>query len=79
MTLRSNVSGLVLRAASTLAARMDGVRHVSVPLPPGAVDAFFCADRFHPSPYGYALWGAELGRAAAWPGVLPNLPCDPSS
>lgn len=53
------------RAAARLAAEMDGVRHVSVPLPPGAVDDFFCADRFHPSPYGYSLWGAALGRAAA--------------
>ncbi len=53
------------RAAARLAAQMDAVRHVSVPLPPGAVDDFFCADRFHPSPYGYALWGAELGHAAA--------------
>jgi lysophospholipase L1-like esterase len=53
------------RAAARLAAEMDDVRHVSVPLPPGVVDDFFCADRFHPSPYGYALWGAALGRAAA--------------
>lgn len=53
------------RAAARLAGEVDAVRHVSVPLPPGTVDAFFCADRFHPSPYGYALWGAELGRAAA--------------
>ncbi|HYR06179.1 MAG TPA: SGNH/GDSL hydrolase family protein [Longimicrobium sp.] len=53
------------RAAARLAGEMDAVRHVPVPLPPGAVDAFFCADRFHPSPYGYALWGEALGRAAA--------------
>jgi lysophospholipase L1-like esterase len=53
------------RAAARLAAEMDGVRHVSVPLPPGAVDDFFCADRFHPSPSGYARWGAALGGAAA--------------
>jgi lysophospholipase L1-like esterase len=53
------------RAAARLAREMDAVAHVSVPLPPGAVDDFFCADRFHPSPHGYALWGAALGRAAA--------------
>lgn len=53
------------RAAVRLVAEMDGVRHVSMPLPPGAVDDFFCADRFHPSPCGYALWGAALGGAAA--------------
>jgi lysophospholipase L1-like esterase len=53
------------RAAARLAREMDAVAHVAVPLPPSAVDDFFCADRFHPSPYGYALWGAALGRAAA--------------
>lgn len=53
------------RAAARLAREMDAVAHVSVPLPPGAVDDFFCADRFHPSPYGYARWGAALGHAAA--------------
>jgi len=53
------------RAAARLAGGMDDVRHVSVPLPPGAVDDFFCADRFHPSASGYARWGAALGRAAA--------------
>ncbi len=53
------------RAAAQLAAEMDAVRHVSVPLPAGAVDDFFCTDRFHPSPSGYARWGAALGRAAA--------------
>ena len=53
------------RAAARLAVQMDAVRNVSVPLPAGAVDDFFCADRFHPSPHGYALWGAALGRAAA--------------
>lgn len=53
------------RAAARLAAELDAVRHVAVPLSPGAVDDFFCADRFHPSPYGYARWGDALGRAAA--------------
>jgi lysophospholipase L1-like esterase len=52
------------RAAARLAMEMDAVRHVPMPLPPGRADDFFCADRFHPSPHGYALWGAELGRAA---------------
>jgi lysophospholipase L1-like esterase len=59
---------LLDRAAARLAEQMDGVRHVPVPLPAGAADAFFCGDRFHPSPRGYAQWGAALGRAAA--GVL---------
>lgn len=53
------------RAAAHLAAGMDGVLHVPVPLPAGAADAFLCADRFHPSPHGYAQWGAALGQAAA--------------
>jgi lysophospholipase L1-like esterase len=53
------------RAAARLAAEMDAVLHVSVPLPAGGVDDFFCGDRFHPSPHGYAQWGAALGRAAA--------------
>lgn len=53
------------RAAGRLAAEMEGVRHVRVPVPPGAVDGFFASDRFHPSPHGYAQWGAVLGRAAA--------------
>ena len=53
------------RAAARLAGTMEAVRHVSVPLLPGTVDDFFCADRFHPSPHGYAQWGAVLGRAAA--------------
>ncbi|HEX6040967.1 SGNH/GDSL hydrolase family protein [Longimicrobium sp.] len=53
------------RAAARLAAGMDAVHHVPVPLPPEDEARFFCTDRFHPSPYGYALWGAALGRAAA--------------
>ena len=53
------------RAAGRMAAEMDAVRHVRVPLGAGSVDDFFCADRFHPSPRGYAQWGAELGHAAA--------------
>lgn len=53
------------RAAATLAAEMEAVRHVAVPLPASAVDDFFCDDRFHPSPHGYAQWGGALGRAVA--------------
>lgn len=53
------------RAAVRLAGEMDAVRHVPLALEPGSVEHFFCADRFHPSPQGYAVWGAELGRAAA--------------
>jgi lysophospholipase L1-like esterase len=53
------------RAAARLAGEMEAVHHVPVPLPPAEVARFFCADRFHPSPHGYAQWGAALGRAAA--------------
>lgn len=53
------------RAAARLAWQLDAVHHVPVPLPPEEVARFFCADRFHPSPHGYAQWGAALGRAAA--------------
>ena len=53
------------RAAARLAGQMDAVHHVPLALAPGTVEHFFCADRFHPSPQGYATWGAELGRAAA--------------
>lgn len=56
---------LLDRAAARLAREVDGVRHAAMPLPPGAVDGFFCEDRFHPSPAGYAQWGAALGQAAA--------------
>ncbi|HEX6911468.1 MAG TPA: SGNH/GDSL hydrolase family protein, partial [Longimicrobium sp.] len=53
------------RAAERLAGQLNAVRHVHVPLPPAEVDGFFCPDRFHPSPRGYAAWGAALGSAAA--------------
>jgi lysophospholipase L1-like esterase len=53
------------RAAARMAGEMEAVRHVRVPLPTGPVDAVFCGDRFHPSPLGYAQWGAALGQAAA--------------
>jgi lysophospholipase L1-like esterase len=53
------------RAAARLSARLEGVHHAPVPLPPEEVGRFFCEDRFHPSPHGYAQWGAALGRAAA--------------
>jgi lysophospholipase L1-like esterase len=56
---------LLDRAAARMAAAMEGVHHVSVPLPAAEVDAFFCGDRIHPSPRGYAQIGAVLGRAAA--------------
>jgi lysophospholipase L1-like esterase len=56
---------LLDRAAARLAAETAAVRHVSVPIPAGQADGFFCGDRFHPSPHGYAQWGAALGRAAA--------------
>jgi lysophospholipase L1-like esterase len=53
------------RAAARLAGELEAVHHIPVPLPPEEVARFFCADRFHPSPHGYARWGAALGRAAA--------------
>lgn len=58
-------AALLDRAAARLAAEMEAVHHVSLALAAGSVDHFFCSDRFHPSPAGYARWGAELGRAAA--------------
>ena len=58
-------AALLDRAAVRLAGEMEAVHHVSLALAPGSVEHFFCADRFHPSPHGYAVWGAELGRAAA--------------
>lgn len=60
------------RAAARLARQMDGVHHLHMPLDAGSVDRFFCADRFHPSPHGYGVWGAELGRAAAAALDLPS-------
>lgn len=53
------------RAAARLAGEMAEVRHVSFALAAGSVDDLFCRDQFHPSPLGYARWGAELGRVAA--------------
>lgn len=46
-----------------LAARLENVRHVSVNVPEG--DHWFCSDRFHPSPEGYAFWGMALGQVLA--------------
>jgi lysophospholipase L1-like esterase len=54
------------RAAITWARGHTAVRHV--PHPPVAradVPVMFCADRFHPSASGYALWGAALAAAAS--------------
>jgi len=52
--------------AATLAAEVPGLVHVPMPLDPAApVGQFFCADGFHPGPYGYAVWGATLARHAA--------------
>lgn len=38
---------------------------VYVPIPFEGGSAYFCADRFHPSPLGYERWGALIGEAAA--------------
>lgn len=54
---------LLDQAARHLAASTQAVTHVAAPVPTQR-DAF-CADGFHPSPAGYALWGAPLGRAVA--------------
>lgn len=57
---------LLDRAAARFAAAGERVVHVPMPPVEGVeADGFFCEDRFHPSPRGYALWGAALGRAAA--------------
>lgn len=53
------------RAAARMAAAMDAVHHVHVPLAAKGTDDLFCGDRIHPSPRGYAQIGASLGRAAA--------------
>jgi len=54
------------RAAITWVRGHTAVRHV--PHPPVAradVPVMFCADHFHPSALGYALWGAALATAAS--------------
>ncbi len=45
------------REARALAARMEGVRHVSTGV---HSEADFCADGFHPGPEGHARWGRGL-------------------
>lgn len=53
-------------AARRLAGGMARARHVAMPeMVDDDVGPFFCADRFHPSPRGYAVWGAALGDACA--------------
>jgi lysophospholipase L1-like esterase len=53
--------------AELAADELARARHVPMPrfADGGAgVEPWFCADRFHPSPRGYAAWGAALAQAA---------------
>lgn len=51
-------------AAARVARRLPGVAHV--PLPHELIDGhLFCADRFHPSEAGYALWADGLADAVS--------------
>jgi lysophospholipase L1-like esterase len=51
-------------AAARIARRVPGVAHV--PLPHELIDGdLFCADRFHPSEAGYALWADGLADAVS--------------
>lgn len=54
---------LLDQAGRRLAGETDTVTHVPAPLPEDP--AAFSDDGFHPGPAGYALWGTQLGRAAA--------------
>lgn len=55
---------LLDRAAERFARATPAVERVPMPAV-DEVDAFFCEDRFHPSPHGYRVWGRVLGSAAA--------------
>lgn len=52
-------------AGRRLARRVPGLTHVPMPAMEGG-DAvpYFCADRFHPGPRGYAVWGEAVAEAA---------------
>jgi len=52
---------LLDRAAADLAAALSGVIHVSSQFE--LDEEFFCADGFHPSQMGYAVWGERLAEA----------------
>ena len=57
---------LLDETARRLAGELGDVAYVPMPrIDTPEVDAYFCADRFHPSPRGYAAWGAALAEAAA--------------
>jgi lysophospholipase L1-like esterase len=58
-------AALLDHTARRLAAELPAARHVGTPVLDASVDAYFCADRFHPSPRGYATWAAALGESAA--------------
>ncbi len=50
-------------SAARLALQLQNVWHVPLAFHGG--DEYFCADRFHPSPLGYKIWGETLGAAIA--------------
>ncbi len=50
-------------AARRLARRLPDVTHAVLHFE-GAVEEYFCEDRFHPSVRGYASWGEQLAQAA---------------
>ncbi|WP_436493218.1 SGNH/GDSL hydrolase family protein [Actinokineospora sp. HUAS TT18] len=57
-------------AAARIADRVPGVAHV--PLPAELLDGdLFCADRFHPSERGYALWADGLADTVSAPRPAP--------
>lgn len=58
-------AALLDHTARRLAGALPDTRHVGTPVLDASVDAYFCADRFHPSPLGYAAWAAALGESAA--------------
>jgi lysophospholipase L1-like esterase len=52
-------------AARRLAAELANARYVDVPPLEEAVDVYFAADGFHPSPRGYAAWAGAIADVAA--------------
>ncbi len=56
-------SAALERAAIRLASTLDAVVHVPFQIDKGQVGEMFCADGFHPSETGYALWAEQLATA----------------